>query len=236
VSRKHRRERKNVSSESAAPTPPADQPSGTPAATRPGAVFAIVAGLIIVVVGGGFLVYYYMQRGPGGPNPQVVMETSAGTIKIELFQRQAPISVRNFLAYVDEKFYDGTIFHRIVKNTPRTGIGVVQGGGFLPGMREKRGHPPITNEAGNGVSNERGTLAMARTSLPDSATSQFYINVTDNTALDRAHAQDRVGYAVFGKVIEGMDVVDKIGEVETTPDDVPVQDVIIKSVRRMETK
>jgi cyclophilin family peptidyl-prolyl cis-trans isomerase len=181
VTRKHRRDRKN-GGESAAPTPPPEQTSGTPAAgMRPGAVFAIVAGLILVVVGGGFLVYYYTQRGPSGPNPQVVMETSAGTIKIELFQRQAPISVRNFLAYVDEKFYDGTIFHRIVKNSPRTGIGVVQGGGFLPGMREKPGHPPIRNEADNDLSNARGTLAMARTSLPDSATSQFYFNVTDNT-------------------------------------------------------
>ena len=235
MSRKHRRDRKNVSGESAAPTPPSDQPSGTPAgATRPGTVFAIVAGLIIVVVGGGFLVYYYMQRGPSGPNPQVVMETSEGTIKIELFQRQAPTTVANFLTYVDAKFYDGTIFHRVIPDF------MTQGGGFLPGMKEKQTRAPIKNESFNGLENTRGTLAMARTSDPDSASAQFFINLKDNAFLDRANARDKVGYAVFGKVIEGMDVVDKIAAVETgdrgSHENVPVQDVIIKSVRRVETK
>jgi cyclophilin family peptidyl-prolyl cis-trans isomerase len=235
VSRKHRRDRKNVSSESAAPAPPSDQTSGTPAAaTRPGAVFAIVAGLIIVVVGGGFLVYWYTQRGPGGPNPQVVMETSEGTIKIELIQRQAPITVENFLKYVDAKFYDGTIFHRVMPDF------MIQCGGFLPGMKEKQTRAPIKNESYNGLENKRGTLAMARTSNPDSASAQFFINLKDNAFLDRANARDQVGYAVFGKVIEGMDVVDKIAKVETENrgdhENVPVQDVLIKSVRRVETK
>lgn len=238
VSRKHRKDRKNgnenVPQEPVAPASPAPGPAnGT---TRPGVVFAIIAGLIAVVIGGGFLVHWVTRGGPSGPNPQVVMETSEGTIKIELFQNKAPISVKNFLDYVDEKFYDGTIFHRVVKLGPGTGIGVIQGGGYLPGMREKRTQAAIKNEAGNGVSNARGTIAMARTSAADSATSQFYINVANNTALDRANSPDHVGYAVFGKVIEGMDVVDKIGSVTTVPGDMPVEDVIIKSVRRVETK
>jgi cyclophilin family peptidyl-prolyl cis-trans isomerase len=173
------------------------------------------------------------------PNPVVVMETSMGTIKVELFQRQAPITVKNFLDYVDEKFYDGTIFHRVKSDF------MIQGGGMVPGLKEKDTRQPIKNESTNGLSNERGTLAMARTGDPHSATAQFFINVKDNTFLDRAKAQDRVGYAVFGRVIEGLDVVDKIKQVETGTrvvvrygqkiphDDVPVQDVIIQSVRRV---
>jgi peptidyl-prolyl cis-trans isomerase A (cyclophilin A) len=236
VTRKNRRDRKNDYERAAqAPAPSSGQASGTPAAsTRPGAVFAIVAILIIVVVGGGFLVFYYTQRGPSGPNPQVVMETSAGTIKIELFQQQAPISVKNFLAYVDNKFYDGTIFHRVMPDF------MIQGGGFLPGMVQKRPlFDPIRNEAGNGLSNERGTIAMARTDNPDSATDQFYINLVDNRqGLDPRPPS--AGYAVFGRVIEGMGVVDKIASVSTAAQaghqNVPEQDVLIKSVRRVETK
>jgi cyclophilin family peptidyl-prolyl cis-trans isomerase len=241
VTRKNRRDRKNALERAAqAPAPPADQPSGTPAAaTRPGAVFAIVAGLIIVVVGGGFLVYWYTQRGPSGPNPQVVMETSEGTIKIELFQRQAPITVENFLKYVDAKFYDGTVFHRVMPDF------MIQCGGFLPGLQEKPTRGGIRNESYNDLENTRGTLAMARTNDPDSASAQFFINRKDNAFLNRVNARDKVGYAVFGKVISGMDVVDKIAEVKTAtrPDakgneheNVPVQDVIIKSVRRVEIK
>jgi cyclophilin family peptidyl-prolyl cis-trans isomerase len=164
-------------------------------------------------------------------NPVVVMETSLGTIKIELYPDKAPESVKNFLAYVDDKFYDGTIFHRIAKNPP-----VVQGGGFEVGMRRKKTREPIKNEADNGLSNKRGAIAMARTSVPDSATSQFYINVKDNDFLDKENTPDKVGYAVFGKVTEGLDVVDKIFAVERGPGDVPVKDVVIKSVRRANNK
>jgi cyclophilin family peptidyl-prolyl cis-trans isomerase len=162
-------------------------------------------------------------------NPVVVMETSHGTIKIELFEDKSPITVRNFLSYVDDKHFDGTIFHRVIDGF------MVQGGGFEPGMREKRTKDPIKNEAGNGLSNARGTLAMARTNDPDSASAQFFINHVDNKFLDRS---DRgAGYAVFGKVIEGMEIVDKIAKVRTANkgdhQNVPVDDVVIKSVRRL---
>ncbi|MCC6418039.1 MAG: peptidyl-prolyl cis-trans isomerase [Gemmataceae bacterium] len=164
-------------------------------------------------------------------NPVVVMETSEGTIKIELFEKKAPITVKNFLQYVDDKFYDGVIFHRVIPNF------MIQGGGMLPGLREKQTRPPIKNEAGNGLKNERGTIAMARTSDPDSASAQFFINLKYNDFLDRANAADNVGYAVFGRVTEGMDVVDKIAKVQTGNrgghQNVPLQDVLIKSVQRL---
>jgi cyclophilin family peptidyl-prolyl cis-trans isomerase len=171
--------------------------------------------------------------GPGlasAQNPVVVVDTSMGPIKIELYADKAPVTVKNFLQYVDDKHYDGTVFHRVIPDF------MIQGGGFEPGMKEKKTRAPIKNEAGNNVSNERGTLAMARTSDPDSASAQFFINVKDNKFLDRKQARDGVGYAVFGKVVEGMDVVDKIKGVKTTKrgpfDDVPSEDVVIKSVRR----
>jgi peptidyl-prolyl cis-trans isomerase B (cyclophilin B) len=170
----------------------------------------------------------------GGDNPHVVMETSMGTVKIELFQDKAPVTVANFLKYVDAGFYDGTIFHRVIPTF------MIQGGGFTPDLKEKPTRESIANESSNGVRNERGTLAMARTSVPDSATSQFFINVKDNSALDRAKAADKVGYAVFGRVIEGMDVVDKIKLVKTgnrgPHEDVPIEPVLIKSIRRVEVK
>jgi cyclophilin family peptidyl-prolyl cis-trans isomerase len=163
-------------------------------------------------------------------NPVVVMETSMGTIRIELDQAMAPTTVKNFLSYVDDKFYDGTVFHRVI---PRF---MIQGGGFQPGMRQKATKDPIKNEATNGLSNKRGTIAMARTSDPDSATAQFFINVVDNPGLDKARAGDGFGYCVFGKVVDGMDVVDKIREVPTGNrgghQNVPGEDVVIKSVRR----
>ena len=163
-------------------------------------------------------------------NPVVVMETSMGTIKIELFEDKAPITVKNFLSYVDDKHYDNTIFHRVISDF------MIQGGGFEPGLKQKKTKDPIKNEAGNGVSNKKYTIAMARTNDPDSATAQFFINVKDNKFLDKAQAQDGVGYCVFGKVTEGLDVVDKIKEVKTGNkgghQNVPVEDVIIKSVRR----
>jgi cyclophilin family peptidyl-prolyl cis-trans isomerase len=163
-------------------------------------------------------------------NPTVVMETSMGTVKMVLYQDKTPITVANFLKYVDDKHYDGTIFHRVISGF------MVQGGGMEPGMREKGSkYPPIKNEAGIGVSNDRGTLAMARTGNPNSATDQFFINVLDNRRLDQG-GQDPYGYAVFGRVTEGMDVVDKIRFVRTGPNDVPLDDVIIKSIRRTEAK
>jgi cyclophilin family peptidyl-prolyl cis-trans isomerase len=163
-------------------------------------------------------------------NPVVIMDTSLGTIKIELYPDKAPITVKNFLGYVDDKFYDGTIFHRVIPDF------MIQGGGMEPGLKEKKTKDPIKNESDNGLENKRGTIAMARTNRPDSATSQFFINVKDNAFLDRANSRDRVGYCVFGKVIDGMDVVDKIKAVETGNrgghQNVPTQDVVIKSVRR----
>lgn len=170
------------------------------------------------------------QAGGKKKNPLVVMEFSQGTILLELFEDKAPITVKNFLDYVDAKFYDGTIFHRVIPDF------MIQGGGFLPGMKEKKTRDPIKNESFNGISNERGTLAMARTPDPDSATAQFYINVEDNENLDKKNAGDKVGYAVFGKVIEGMGVVDKIRRVKTGrfegASNVPLSDVVIMSIRR----
>jgi len=165
-------------------------------------------------------------------NPVVVIETSVGNIKVELFEDKAPTTVKNFLGYVDDKFYDGTIFHRVIKNF------MIQGGGFESGMKEKKTKEPIKNESDNGLANERGTIAMARTSEPNSATAQFYINVVTNKSLDRANADDKVGYCVFGKVIDGMDVVDKIRAVETGVAgrfrDVPKNDVVIKAIKRVD--
>ena len=158
----------------------------------------------------------------------VLMSTSMGDIKVELYEKEAPETVKNFLAYVNDKFYDGTIFHRVIPGF------MIQGGGFTPDMQQKETKPPIKNESSNGLKNDTYTLAMARTSVPDSATSQFFINVKSNDFLNQTGAQDSVGYAVFGKVIEGMDIVQKIEQVQTghkgMHGDVPVESVIIKSV------
>lgn len=171
-------------------------------------------------------------------NPIVVMDTSHGPIKIELFEDKAPITVKNFLSYVDDKHYDGTIFHRVI------GTFMIQGGGFGADKKEKPSKEPIQNESSNGLSNTRGTIAMARTSDPNSATCEFYINVVDNPRLDKAKAKDGIGYCVFGKVTEGMEVVDKIKAVRTgegtlerkggadKSNTVPAEDVVIKSVKR----
>ncbi len=162
----------------------------------------------------------------------LVLKTSEGEIKIELFEQEAPESTKNFLGYVESGFYDGTIFHRVIDSF------MIQCGGFTKDMKKKNTQKPIKNEAGNGLKNEKYTLAMARTSVPDSATSQFFINTADNAFLDRAQAQDGVGYAVFGKVVEGQDVVDKIGKVKTGMSagmsDVPVAAVTIESVEVMD--
>jgi len=173
------------------------------------------------------------ESGAGEENPTILMETSLGNIKIELDQAKAPITVKNFLSYVDEKFYDGTLFHRVISNF------MIQGGGFTAEMQQKRTKPPIKNEAGNGLKNMRGTIVMARTNVVDSATAQFFINVVDNDFLDHQNTTPQgFGYAVFGKVIEGMDVVDKIKAVKTGSkmgfSDVPAETVVIKSVRKVQ--
>ena len=156
---------------------------------------------------------------------QIDLQTSQGTIRIELDEAKAPVSSRNFLEYVDAGHYDGTVFHRVIKGF------MVQGGGFEPGMKQKSTRAPIPLESRNGLSNARGTVAMARTQDPNSATSQFFINVADNDRLDAANARDGNGYAVFGKVIAGMDVVDKIRAVPTGSkgmhDDVPLSPITI---------
>ncbi len=163
-------------------------------------------------------------------NPTVVMETSLGTIEIELYQDKAPITVKSFLGYVNDSFYNDTIFHRVIDNF------MIQGGGFTADMKQKTAKDPIKNEASNGLKNERGTVAMARTNIIDSATCQFFINLVDNSSLDHKDTTARgYGYAVFGKVTTGMDVVDKIRAVKTGSKEhhqnVPIEPVIIKSVR-----
>ena len=156
-------------------------------------------------------------------------ETTLGDFTIEFHDKEAPLSVANFLRYIDEGFFDGTIFHRIVPGF------VIQGGGFTEDLTQKRTHPAIKNEADNGLKNDRGTLSMARTNDINSATSQFFVNLKDNEFLD--HSKGNFGYAVFARVTDGMDVVDKIAAVETGRkrgfDAVPVQPVIMKSVRRV---
>ena len=158
----------------------------------------------------------------------VVMETSMGNVEIELFADKAPVTVSNFLAYVDAGFYNGTVFHRVIPNF------MIQGGGFDEALNQKPTKAPIKNEAANGLKNDRGTLSMARTSVVDSATTQFFMNVANNDFLN--HGTRDYGYAVFAKVIAGMDVVDKIAAVKTghrgPMGDVPVQTVSIKSIKR----
>jgi cyclophilin family peptidyl-prolyl cis-trans isomerase len=172
------------------------------------------------------------KTSPGSKNPSVLIKTSQGDITIELDQLQAPTSTKNFLDYVDAKFYDGTIFHRVIPGF------MIQGGGFAPNMQQKSTKPPIKNEAGNGLKNNTGTIAMARTGIVDSATAQFFINVADNNQLNhRDESPGGFGYAVFGKVTSGMDVVKKIEGVKTTArpphQNVPETPVVIESVTRV---
>ena len=178
----------------------------------------LVAGLVCFIVGCG-----------GGDNPTVEMVTDLGTVRMELFEDRAPITVKNFLQYVEDKHYDGVIFHRVIPSF------MVQCGGFTPAMSEKPTRSNIKNESTNGLKNDRGTLAMARTNDPDSASAQFFINVVDNPGLNRNG--NNAGYAVFGKVISGMDVVDQIRRVPTGVknghEDVPVNPVVIQSIRRL---
>lgn len=166
---------------------------------------------------------------PSGP-PRVRMETSSGTMVLELYPDKAPATVKNFLQYVDDGFYNRTIFHRVIPNF------MIQGGGFTASMREKDTRPPVENEAGT-LSNLRYTIAMARTMQPHSATAQFFINHQTNRGLDKDQARDGWGYCVFGKVIEGEEVVEAIAQVPTGSQaghqDVPVTPVLIRSVERI---
>ncbi len=159
-------------------------------------------------------------------NPRVKLETSKGTIVIELVAPKAPITVGNFVEYVKSGFYDGTIFHRVMSGF------MIQGGGFDEKLRQKQTREAIVNESANGLLNKRGTVAMARTPDPNSATAQFFINLVDNAFLNRSQAQDGVGYCVFGKVVEGMSVVDAIAKVKTGTvgpyADVPTEPIVIK--------
>ena len=184
-----------------------------------GKLFAVVVALL---VSGTF------ACAAGKKNPQVVMETSLGKVKLELFEKEAPLSVRNFLDYAESGFYSGVVFHRVIPGF------MILGGGFTTDFHQKPAKAPIRNEADNGLKNQRGTLAMARTGAPDSATSQFFINVVNNDMLNRP-SPDGHGYAVFGKVVEGMDVVDKIAAVKTGFyrgfADVPQEQVVIRSVK-----
>ena len=165
--------------------------------------------------------------------PKVKLQTSLGVVIIQLNAEKAPISTKNFLTYVKEGFYDGTIFHRVIPGF------MAQGGGFTTDFEQKSVHDPIKNEADNGLKNTRGTLAMARTSVPDSATAQFFINYKDNSSLDhRSTTSNGWGYAVFGEVIEGMNVVDEMAKVPTGTRsghrDVPKTNIIIEKAEIIE--
>ena len=159
----------------------------------------------------------------------IILSTGFGEVTIELYDAEAPISVQNFLQYVEDGFFDGTIFHRVIPDF------VLQGGGFTADMKQKKTRPPIKNEAENGLKNKRGTLSMARTQEIDSATSQFFINLKDNDFLD--HGTRDFGYAVFGKVADGMEIIDRIAQVATgnhgMHQDVPLEPVVILSAKRV---
>ncbi|WP_306534293.1 peptidylprolyl isomerase [Geobacter sp.] len=168
-------------------------------------------------------------KGETAKNPVVLMETSLGAVKIELYPDKAPASVKNFLEYANSGFYNGTIFHRVIPGF------MIQAGGFTTDRKQKETRAPIRNEAANGLRNDRGTIAMARTANPDSATAQFFINVVNNDGLNRPNP-DGHGYAVFGRVVEGMDVVDKIAATPTQRlnmlfANLPVTPVVITSVK-----
>ncbi len=185
----------------------------------------LLSGLFLAaVIGLGF------ASAANAENTKVLFKTSMGDIELELYADKAPLSVKNFLRYVDEGFYNGTIFHRVINSF------MIQGGGFDQEMQQKRTHPPVKNEAKNGLKNKRGTIAMARTAAPHSATSQFFINHVDNTNLDYPGG-DGWGYAVFGRVTKGMDTVDKIADVYTFArngmQNVPEKPVVLINANRV---
>lgn len=194
--------------------------------SAPKAALFLLLGLVTVSGSDGL----FAQQPTTSSNPQVVIHTSLGDIGLELYADKAPVSVENFIRYANSGFYDGTIFHRVISHF------MIQGGGLTADLKDKPTSEPIVNEALNGLSNKRGTIAMARTGNPHSATSQFFINVQDNGNLDYTDQSSSQGwgYAVFGKVTSGMDVVDKIRFVETKTvqpySDVPVEPITINSV------
>lgn len=189
--------------------------------------------LLIGIMSVGFLLVFPLSNTAADKNPTVIMKTTMGDITIELAMDKAPVTVKNFLGYVDDKFYDGTIFHRVIKDF------MIQGGGHTADLSKKPTKNPIKNEADNGLSNERGTIAMARMPDPHSATAQFFINHVDNPGLDHRDKSDQgYGYCVFGKVIAGMDVVDAIADVKIMTrrgmQNVPRETIEIISVRKVE--
>ena len=190
----------------------------------------LIASVLATLAGTVMLSVPADEAAAAGPNPQVLMKTSLGEIVIELYPEKAPKTVENFLKYVDDKHYNGLIFHRVIGNF------MIQGGGFDKDMKQKATRAPIPLESRNGLKNDAGTIAMARTSVPDSASSQFFINTVDNASLNFPNP-DGNGYAVFGKVVKGMDTVEKIAKVKTGRNgphgDVPVEPVLIESVSRV---
>jgi cyclophilin family peptidyl-prolyl cis-trans isomerase len=188
---------------------------------------------LFILTGAGLILFsamLCMAASPQSSNPVVVIQTSAGDITVELFKDQAPKTVANFLSYVQSGFYKGTIFHRVIKGF------MIQGGGLTATMDRKQTKTPVQNEAGNGLNNERGTIAMARTGEVHSATSQFFINTMNNVSLNHTgETTEAFGYAVFGKVIDGMNVVDTIEQTPTTSKgtfkNVPAQPMVITGVR-----
>jgi cyclophilin family peptidyl-prolyl cis-trans isomerase len=190
--------------------------------------------LLALFAAGSFLAGLALAQTPAAA-PKILMKTSKGDITIELYPAKAPVTVRNFLSYVKDKYYDGTIFHRVIPNF------MIQGGGLTAELHEKASQAPIKNEAANGLKNVRGTIAMARTPDVDSATCQFFINLKDNAFLDHTNnTPDGFGYCVFGKVVSGMDVVDAIAKVRTGTrrgmGDVPLEPIPILSVEILNGK
>lgn len=189
----------------------------------------IMTGLMALALAGSAAAQDEQANPESQESIMVVIKTSKGDIKVELNEKAAPVTVKNFLGYVDAGHYNGTIFHRVIDGF------MIQGGGFTKNMMQKPTRAPIINEAANGLGNERGTIAMARTSDINSATSQFFINVVNNAFLNhRDKSPQGFGYCVFGKVTEGMDVVDKIKSVQTGAQDIPVETVEIISITRAE--
>lgn len=176
-----------------------------------------------------FLFSHFSYAESSATNPKVVLETTLGNITIKLFPKESPVTVTNFLRYIDEGLYVDTQFHRVISGF------MIQGGGFTKDLRKKQNHDPIKNESSNGLSNKRGTIAMARTQNPDSATNQFFINLVDNLNLNQVG--NRAGYTVFGEVVQGIEVMDTIGKTKTTTRsryrNVPVEPILILSAKRL---
>ena len=187
---------------------------------------------VLALLGGALLFVSSPAQTDADANPQVRIRTNAGDITVELYPDEAPLTVANFLSYVDSGFYAGTVFHRVIPNF------MIQGGGFTQELAEKPANEPVKNESRNHLHNERGSIAMARTDDPDSAGAQFFINVRANLTLDFNYVTRKPGYTVFGRVIDGMDVVDGISLVNTQStghlEDVPVNPIVIESITRLE--